>query len=75
MIFLIIGGTLFYLACSVLAYRATFAYFQTEYASINSPAHRQQDRALALGMAMIGPIGLVGCFIHHDFKHGFSVRD
>lgn len=76
MVFLIIGGALFYLACSVLAYRGTYAHLQNEYKDINCSAHVKQDAVVALLMSLSGPIGLFGAaLIGHGFKYGFSVRD
>lgn len=76
MTFLIIGGALLYLICSVLAYKATFAYFQNEYADIRRITKASDDRGVALFMAVLGPMGLAITATQSGFfKHGFSVKE
>lgn len=61
-----------WIGCGILAYGATFAYFQGRFASI---AHlcRTGDRIFAIFIGILGPIGLLlatilGVFFRYGLK-------
>jgi hypothetical protein len=71
---ILIGAAIVYAVCSLLAYKATFAYFQKEYPRI-AESTRGSDRAIAGFMAAIGPLGLAIAATHGGFfKHGFTTK-
>ncbi len=71
---ILIGVAIVYAVCGLLAYKATFAYFQKEYPSL-AESRRGSDRGLAWVMAAAGPIGLAVAILYGDFfKHGFTTK-
>jgi hypothetical protein len=69
MIWVLVGGA--YFALAALNYCATFTYFQTEYALIADEC-RWGDRAFALLVAAVGPVGTLTILLRRGFRHGIS---
>jgi hypothetical protein len=70
----IITSCIIWIACGVLAYGATLAYFQREYPS-TALEFEHNDRAFAVLLGTLGPIGLfVAVVSNKRFKHGFMWR-
>ncbi len=80
---IVAGASAGWIACGVVAYKATIAYFLREFASNRFtiptrgfeliPERLNDHRQLAIQMGVIGPIGLLFVAIVGDrFKHGLS---
>ncbi|KKN41484.1 hypothetical protein LCGC14_0722980 [marine sediment metagenome] len=71
---IIIGAASLYVLCGLLAYKATFAFFQKEYPGI-AESQQDTDRRRAWCMAVCGPVGLLVAFLCGDlFRHGFTTK-
>lgn len=65
---------LIWAACGVVAYGLTFAYFQKEFALI-SKEKVGADVLLAAATAILGPFGVVICFlVGEGCEHGLLFR-
>lgn len=72
-ILILLAVAAFWAVCSVLSYKATFAYFQKEWPKL-AEEDRTTDRTRAWYMVVMGPLGLiVAAWGSSFFKHGFSV--
>jgi hypothetical protein len=68
---IIIGAATLYIACGVLAYGLTVAYFQQHYYSVR----RASDSRSALLLAVTGPALLLVALVMGEFGyHGFQWR-
>lgn len=62
----------FWIACGVLAYTATFTHFQKQFPVVAAERGRD-DRGIALLMALLGPAGLVAITLNSGFfRHGIG---
>lgn len=61
----------FWIACGVLDYGITFAYFQRKYTLIAEKQYHS-DRRHSMVMALAGPIGLLSTFATGTYGYGFK---
>ncbi len=62
-----------WIACGVLAYGLTFGHFQRRWPGI-AKEMRSNHRALALLLAIVGPLGVFIALTNGSAKHGLKFR-